>query len=389
MTEGPLAGIKVLDLTRLLPGPACTLHLADLGADVIKIEDTGAGDYVRTLGVGAAPGEDSYFFRIVNRNKRGLRLDLKQPAGVEVFLRLAKDADVIVESFRPGVVDRLGVGYETVRAGNPRVVYCAVTGYGQDGPWRDRAGHDINYVATSGVLDQIGCAGGPPALPNFQIGDLLGGTMTALSGILAALVGARITGRGRYVDISMTDAVFAHAYSPLLATLSQGRTARRGEDLLSGALPGYGLYRTADGGYLAVGALEDKFWNLFCAAMARPDLQPFGFVADRAAWVREELARDFAQQPLAYWAERFAAVDCGVTPVLTFDEALRHPQLRARGMVVEADGLTQFAPPFGLSDYEFAIRRTAPAPGADSAAILMEAGYTADDIADLRERDVI
>ncbi len=389
MTDQPLAGLKVLDLTRLLPGPVCTLHLADLGADVIKIEDTGVGDYARTLGVGAAPGEDSYFFRIVNRNKRALRLDLKQPEGVEVFLRLAGDADVIVESFRPGVVDKLGVGYETVRAINPRVVYCAITGYGRDGPWRDKAGHDINYVATAGLLDQIGTAGGPPALPNFQIGDLLGGAMTAVAGILAALVGARTTGRGRFVDISMTDAVFAHAYSPLLTTLVAGRTAPRGEDLLSGALPGYGLYRTADDRYMAVGALEAKFWDLFCATMARPDLQPFGFVSDRAAWVRAELAADFARQPLAYWTEKFAASDCGVTPVLEFTEALAHPQLQARGMVVEADGLTQFAPPFGLSDYDFAIRRPAPAVGADSEAILREAGYVETDIVRLRRQGII
>jgi alpha-methylacyl-CoA racemase len=389
MTEAPLAGLKVLDLSRLLPGPVCTLHLADLGAEVIKIEDTGVGDYARTLGVGAQPGEDSYFFRIVNRNKRALRLDLKQSAGVDVFLRLARDADVIVESFRPGVVDKLGVGYAAVKAINPRVVYCAITGYGQDGPWRDKAGHDINYIATAGLLDQIGTAGGPPALPNFQIGDLLGGAMTAVAGILAALVGAQTTGRGRYVDISMTDAVFAHAYSPLLTTLVAGRTAPRGEDLLSGALPGYGLYRTADDRYIAVGALEAKFWNLFCVTMARPDLQPFGFVSARGAWVRQELAADFARQPLAYWAEKFAAVDCGVTPVLEFGEALSHPQLQARGMVVDADGLTQFAPPFGLSDYEFAIRYPAPAVGADSTAILRDVGYGETDIAGLRERGII
>ncbi len=389
MTSAPLARLRILDLSRLLPGPVCTLHLADLGAEVIKIEDTGAGDYARTLGVGAAPGEDSYFFRIANRNKRALRLDLKQPDGVAVFLRLARDADVIVESFRPGVVDKLGVGYAAVRSINPRVVYCAITGYGQDGPWRDKAGHDINYVATAGLLDQIGTAGGPPALPNFQIGDLLGGAMTAVAGILAALVGARATGKGRFVDISMTDAVFAHAYSPLLTTLVHGGPAPRGEDLLSGALPGYGLYRTADDRYLAVGALEAKFWDLFCATMARPDLRPFGFVSERAAWVRRELAADFARQPLAYWSDKFADIDCGVTPVLEFDEALIHPQLRARGMVVAGDGLTQFAPPFGLSDFDFAIRCPAPAVGADSEAILREAGYVESDIARLRERGII
>ena len=386
----PLAGLRVLDLTRLLPGPVATLHLADLGADVIKIEDTGAGDYARALGAGAAPGEDSFFFRMVNRNKRGLRLDLKRPAGVEVFLRLAQDADVIVEGFRPGVVDRLGVGYQAVKAINPRIVYCAITGYGQDGPWRDRAGHDINYVATAGVLDQIGNAGGPPALPNFQIGDLLGGAMTAVAGILAAVMAAKASGAGRYVDVSMTDAVFAHAYSPLLATLIHGRPRPRGADDLSGALPGYGIYRTQDDRHVAVGALEPKFWAMLCAALDRPDLEPHGFVGgDRAAWVRGELEAIFAARPLAHWQRLFASVDCGVTPVLSMDECLRHPQLRARGMVVEDRGLKQFAPPFKLSGFEFAVRRPAPAVGADSDAVLREAGYADTEIARLRAEGAI
>jgi alpha-methylacyl-CoA racemase len=386
----PLAGLRVLDLTRLLPGPVATLHLADLGAEVIKIEDTGAGDYARSLSAGAAPGEDSYFYRIVNRNKRGLRLDLKQPQGVEVFLRLARDADVIVEGFRPGVVDRLGVGYEAVKAINPRVVYCAITGYGQDGPWRDRAGHDINYVATAGVLDQIGTAGGPPVLPNFQIGDLLGGGMTAAVGILAAVIAAKASGEGRYVDVSMTDAVFAHAYTPLLATLIHGRPRPRGEDDLSGALPGYGLYRTQDGRYMAVGALEPKFWATFCDAMERPDLKPHGFVGgDKAAWVRGELESLFAAQPFAYWERRFSVVDCGVTPVLPMDEALVHPQFQARDMVVEHEGLRQFAPPFKMSDFHFHVRRSAPAQGADSEAILREAGYVESEIANLRSAGII
>jgi len=386
----PLAGLRVLDLTRLLPGPVATLHLADLGADVIKIEDTGVGDYARTLSAGAAPGEDSYFFRIVNRNKRGLCLDLKRPQGVEAFLRLARNADVIVEGFRPGVVDRLGVGYESAKAVNPRIVYCAITGYGQDGPWRERAGHDINYVATAGVLDQIGTAGGPPALPNFQIGDLLGGAMTAVAGILAAVIAAKASGEGRYVDVSMTDAVFAHAYSPLLATLAHGRPRPRGEDHLSGALPGYGIYRTQDGRYLAVGALEPKFWERFCDALDRPDLKPHGFIGgDKASWVRGELEAVIAAQPLSCWERKFDGVDCGVTPVATIDEALLHPQLRARAMVVEHEGLTQFGSPFRLSGFDFQVRRSAPAQGEDSAVILGEAGYSEAEITALKFAKII
>jgi len=387
---GPLAGIRILDLTRLLPGPVCTLHLADLGAEVIKIEDTGAGDYARTLGLGAAPGEDSFFFRVVNRNKRSLRLDLKQAAGKEIFLRLARTADVIVESFRPGVVDKLGIGYESVKAINPKIVYCAITGYGQDGPWRDRAGHDINYIATAGVLDQIGTAEGPPAIPNVQIGDLLGGTLTATTGILAALLGAKTTGQGRYVDVAMTDATFAHAYTGLLSVLARGATLPRGTDDLNGGLPGYGLYRTQDGRYLAVGALEPKFWQIFCDAIGKPELKPHGLARDAdGTQARAELDTLFASQPLSHWAALFDTVDCGVTPVLTFEEAMAHPQLQARGMLPEANGLKQFAPPFKLSGHDLTVRSDAPKVGADATAILREAGYSAAEIDRLRTSAVI
>jgi crotonobetainyl-CoA:carnitine CoA-transferase CaiB-like acyl-CoA transferase len=389
-SSAPLAGLRVLDLTRLLPGPVCSLHLADLGAEVIKIEDTGAGDYARTMGLGAAPGEDSFFFRIVNRNKRALRLDLKQAAGVEAFLRLARDADVIVESFRPGVMGKLGVGYETVKALNPRIVYCAITGYGQDGPWRDRAGHDLNYIATAGVLDQIGCRDGAPAIPNLQIGDLLGGALTAVMGILAAVIGAKATGQGRYVDVAMTDASFAHAYTGLLSVLARGQTLPRGTDDLNGGLPGYGLYRTQDGRWLAVGALEPKFWQILCDAVARPDLKPHGLARGaEGARARAELETLFAEQPLAHWAELFAHYDCGVTPVLTFEEALDHPQLRARGMLQEHGGLRQFAPPLKMSGLDFAVRAEPPQVGADSTVILREAGYAEAEIERLRQLGVI
>jgi len=387
---GPLAGLKILDLSRLLPGPVCTLHLADLGAEVIKIEDPGAGDYARTMGPGAAPGEDSYFFRVINRNKRGLRLDLKQPAGVEAFLRLARDADVIVESFRPGVVDRLGVGYAAVREINPRIVYCSITGYGQDGPWRNRAGHDLNYIATAGVLDQIGSADGPPAIPNLQIGDLLGGALTAALGILAAVIGVKATGQGRHLDVSMTDAVFAHAYSPLLSMLARGGTLPRGTDDLCGGLPAYGLYRTQDDRWLAVAALEPKFWQAFCSAIGRPDLEPFGLArGPDGERVRRELEALFVSRPLAAWVALFDRVDCGVTPVLSFEEASAHPQLAARGMLREIDGLKQFAPPLKMSGWSFAVRHPAPKLGADETALLRVWGFGDEEIERLRAQGVI
>ena len=390
----PLAGLTVLDLTRLLPGPAASLHLADLGADVIKIEDTGIGDYARSLGAGAAAakraGQDSPFFKLLNRNKRSLRLDLKQAAGIEVFLRLARSADVIIEGFRPGVVDKLGIGYDAVKAINPRIVYCAISGYGQTGPWRDRAGHDINYIAMAGVLDQIGGQDGPPTLPNFQIGDLLGGSLTSLVGLLAAVIDAKTSGQGRYVDVAMTDAVFAHTFSAMLVTLEQGRPAARGKDLLSGGVPCYGVYRTADERYLAVGALEPKFWELLCGAVAREDLVPYGLSDDaQGQWAKNQLAELIATQALAHWASVFDKVDCCVTPVLTLDEAMTHVQTRARGMLRYADGMAQFAPPYRISELDFAAAHPSPAAGQHSDEILAAAGYAAAEIVALRNSAVI
>ena len=393
MRAKPLHGIKVLDLTRLLPGPLATLHLADLGADVIKIEDTGVGDYARTLG-GAAKTH-AWLFLLVNRNKRALRLDLKKGEGREVFLELARTADVIVDSFRPGVVDKLGIGYDTVQALNPRIVYCAITGYGQDGPYRDHAGHDLNYCGYAGITEQTGAAGGPPAIANFQIGDLVGGSLSAALGILAALVDARHSGRGRYVDVAMADCTLAHALFPLITQLTYGHTLPRGQDFLTGGLPCYSLYETADGRYMAVGALEKKFWEICCATLGRPDLADqhlvYGEQADR---VRMELAAIFKAQTQAHWTHLFEAADCCVTPVLTIAEAMANEHFKARRMFVTADHpvdgpVTQFAFPVKLSEFEFTLERQAPLAGEHSEEILTEAGFSATRIAQLRTGGVI
>jgi crotonobetainyl-CoA:carnitine CoA-transferase CaiB-like acyl-CoA transferase len=387
--SAPLDGVRVLDLSRLLPGPACTLHLADLGADVVKVEDTGAGDYARSLGLPpdgrAEPHAPSAFFRMVNRNKRSLALDLKAAAGRDAFLRLARRADVIVESFRPGVVDRLGVGYAAVTAINRRIVYCSISGYGQTGPYRDRPGHDINYLGYAGVLDQTGVAGGPPALSNLQVADLLGGAMNASTAILAALFAASRTGNGTYVDIAMTEGALAHNIFALHAIETLGHSRARGSDLLTGGVPCYGVYATRDGRHLAVGALEQKFWRALCEALARPDLVA-GHLATGPTGeaVRQQLAAIFAQQTQAHWVERLTALDCCVTPVLSLDETLADPQVRARDMVVAAaDGTRQYAPPFRLVGHTFAIARAAPAQGEHSAEILREAGFSAEEIGEL------
>lgn len=393
MRAKPLEGIRVLDLTRLLPGAMCTLHLADMGADVVKVEDPAHGDYGRRLG--ARRKTTSIRFLAINRNKRSLKLDLKQRLGREAFRRLAGDADVIVESFRPGVVERLGVHYDAVRTANPRIVYCSISGYGQTGPYRDRAGHDINYCGYAGITDQIGARGGPPVAPNFQIADLVGGSLCAVMGILAALVDAQRTGLGRFIDVSMTDGALAHALMPLAAHAGSGTTKPRGEDLLSGGLPCYGIYETADGRYMALGALEKKFWEKFCEAVGRPDLAPRHWVSgEEADAIHAELATIFGEKTQAYWIEHFADIDCCVTPVLNLAQCLHDPQLAARAMFrthehPQEGSVPQLAFPLKLSEFEFSIERPAPAHGEHSREVLAAAGYDETEIAKLEAAGVI
>ncbi len=387
MRPKPLDGVRVLDLTRLLPGPVATLHLADMGADVVKIEDAETGDYARAMG--PARGRSSVFFQLINRNKRAIRLDLKQPQGREVLLRLAKGADVLVEGFRPGVMAKLGVGYDELAAVNPRLVYCSITGYGQDGPYADRAGHDINYIGYAGVGDQIGTEEAP-VVPNFQIADLLGGALTPVMGILAALIDARSSGRGRHVDVAMTDAVFAHAILPLVGFLEHGKAPGRGTGMLGGGLPCYNVYRTRDGRYMAVGALERKFWETLCDILGCPELKGKHIVyGEEAGPVKERLAAIFASRAQREWAELFARADCCVSPILTVDEALANEQLRARGMSVVEEGLRQFASPVKFSEFEFSIERPAPGSGEHTDEILREAGYGDAEIEALRKSGAI
>ncbi len=393
MRAKPLHNITVLDLTRLLPGPLATLHLADMGANVIKIEDPNVGDYARTLG--AKANANAWLFLLVNRNKRGLRLDLKQSAGREIFLTLTRKADVIVESFRPGVMDKLGVGYEAVRAANPRIVYCAITGYGQTGPYREKAGHDLNYCAYAGISEQIGTPDGTPAIPNFQIGDLLGGSLSAVMGILAAVIDAQYSGIGRYIDIAMADCALAHTLFPLISQQAFGRTLPRGQDFLSGALPCYSVYEAADGHYMAVAALEKKFWTRCCQTLQRPDLVQHHLVfGTEAHKVRTELAAIFKSQPQSHWIAIFDKVDCCVTPLLNMSEAMENAQFKAREMFITTNSpleksVTQFAFPIKFSDFTFTIEREAPMPGEHSTEILSEAGFTAEQIAAMRAAGVI
>jgi alpha-methylacyl-CoA racemase len=384
MIDAPLAGVTVLDLTRLLPGPMCTLYLADLGADVIKVEDTGAGDYARglRLSAGASNTGATAWYRALNRNKRSIAVDLKRPSGHAAFMTLARNADVVVEGFRPGVVATLGVDYEAVRNVNARIVYCALSGYGQTGPRSQAPGHDINYLGYAGALACSGERGGAPALCNLQIADLLGGAASAAIGILAALFGAQRSGCGRYVDVAMADAVLAHEIFLLGALEDHGTVPPRGEDLLTGGVPCYGVYATSDGRWLAVGALEPKFWRTLCETLGRADLVPRQFATGvEGDAARAALAEVFAQAPLAQWRARLEPIDCCVTPILTFEEALADAQFVSRAMcVARPDGSRQLAPPFKLAPPAFDVVRDAPAQGEHTDDLLRDAGYSAEAI---------
>jgi alpha-methylacyl-CoA racemase len=261
----PLEGVRVLDLTRLLPGPLATLALADLGARVDKLEDPGPGDYLRHM----PPQRDGTngAFLALNRDKRAGVLDLKNPSGAAAFLRLIRAYDVVIESFRPGVLARLGLGYDALRAANPRLIVCAITGYGQDGPLVDRAGHDINYLARAGVLGVTGPADAPPALSGAQVADVAGGSLWAVSAILAALFARERTGEGRVLDVSMCEGAMPLAAFAFGSVLAEGKGPARGEHFLDGGIAPYNTYRTRDGKHVSLGALEPKFWTKFCRAV--------------------------------------------------------------------------------------------------------------------------
>lgn len=337
MTRRPLAGVRVLDFSTLLPGPLCTLLLAEAGAEVVKVERPGRGDEMRAY----EPrfGTDSVNFALLNRGKRSVTLDLKNPIDAQAAVALARDADVLVEQFRPGVMDRLGLGYDALSALNPRLVYCSISGYGQTGPMADVAAHDLNYQAENGMLGLSAGADGKPGLPQALVADIGGGAYPAALNILLALRQRDADGKGCHLDVAMADNLFTFMYWGLGNGFSGGGWPKPGAELVTGGTPRYQVYATADGRFLAAAPLEQKFWEKFVEVIGRPDL-----VDDRAdpEAVRAAIAKTIASRSAADWAARFDGVDACVCVVKSLEEAVANPHFHARGLfdrrVETADG---------------------------------------------------
>lgn len=381
MDNHPLSGVRVLDLTRLLPGAVCTMMLVDLGADVLKIEDPNGGDYARWY----PPQVDgqSAFFRMNNRGKRSLILNLKLAEGQAVLKRLVETADVLIEGFRPGVMQRLGCDYEALKAINPRLVYCALSGWGADGPYADRSGHDLNYVALAGLIGAMET----PQVPPGQVGDI-GGAYVALAGMLAALFRRERSGVGGFVDASLMESALPFAlYNWTEAVHLQ---PERGAGTLAGGVACYRVYTARDGRFVSLAALEDKFWQNFCKAVQRPDLIPYHQQPHRQGYLTGELRELFLERDAADWDALLSDADCCFTVVSTPDALADEAHLQARGMVgVFADGATWMRSPVRISDSTPAIANDSPGYGEHSGAALREAGYTDDEIRHLLDVGIV
>lgn len=389
------AGVRILDLSRLLPGAYCSLLFADLGAEVIKVEEPRLGDYARlTLPHWGDSGIGTYFL-LLNRNKKSLSLNLKTEAGKAVFRRLVQTADVLLESFRPGVMDRLGLGWEALRGLNPRLVYCAISGYGQDGPYRGLVGHDINYMGYGGALSVTGRRGGAPVTPGVQVADLGGGSLLAAFAIAAALHHRRDSGEGQFIDVSMTDGVVSWLAPYLGPFFATGEVPQRGEERLNGGWACYQVFETADGRYLTLGALEPKFWANLCRLLGREDLIPLQYAEGEARdRVEAELRAMFRTRPRDEWVRLLQTVDVCAGPVLTVDEVVRDPQLRQRGLFREVvhptiGPIPQVAFPVKLSVTPGRIEAPPPDLGGQTEEILKELGYDAEAIAAFRRDGVV
>jgi len=379
--HGALDGITVIDLSRLLPGPYCSMILADHGARVIAVEDK------RFLA-------DGLFFNLINRNKEHMTLNLKTEKGLEIFYRLIEKADVLLEGFRPGVVDRLGVGYESIKQANPKIIYCSITGYGQNGPFRDRVGHDVNYLSYAGVLDLIGEKDHPPAIPGVQIADIAGGGMNAAIGILLALLARGNTGKGQYIDISMTDGMVGFLPAALFFRQLTGQEPRRADGLLSHRYACYNTYETADGRYLSIGAVENRFWKQLCDTLEIPEYGPLQYDDQRREEILQYMRTTFKQKTLEEWDAILADLDICWGIIQSTKEVLEDPLFLERETVVEIEGQDgkkskTLGVTVKLSETPGTIRTPPVDFGESTAAILKEFGYSQEEIKDFEESEVI
>jgi crotonobetainyl-CoA:carnitine CoA-transferase CaiB-like acyl-CoA transferase len=397
---GPLEGIKVLDLTKLAPGPFCTMILADLGADVIRIEEPGPPTGRRAEQAGGADtrAQENRFgsspYNALARNKKSIGINLKSGPGKEIYLRLAQRADVIVEEYRPGVAKRLGIDYEKLSARNGRLIYCAITGFGQTGPYRDQVGHDINYIATAGVLSLFGRPGQPPTIPHNLIADYAAGGMNGAIGVLAAIVARNQTGRGQYVDISMMDgslALLAQAFSTFFAN---HKVPRRGESINDGGIPNYNVYLTKDEKYITIAAIEPWFFANLCRALGREDFIPHEYDSGKRAEIARVFTETFRTKTRDEWFEILSKSDICVGRMLTLDEVADDPQVQARNMIVEVEApsgrkVRQVGISAKFSGTPGSIRSLAPQLGQHTEEILGELGYGKEDVERWREAGAI
>ena len=379
--KGALSDITVIDLSRLLPGPYCSMILADHGARVIAVESK---QFM----------SDGLYFNTINRNKEHLSLNLKSEKGKQIFLRLIESADVMLEGFRPGVVDRLGVDYESIRKVNPRIIYCSITGYGQDGPFRDRVGHDVNYLSYAGVLNLIGEPDRPPSIPGIQIADIAAGGMNAAIGILLALFAREKTGRGQYIDISMTDGMVGFLPVALFFQQLTGQEPRRSDTPLSHRYACYNTYETADGRCLSIGAVENRFWKTLCEHFAVPQYAALQYDDSHREEILDFMRLTFKKKTLDEWDAELANLEICWGKVQNFSEMLADPLFRERKMILEVEGKagqekTVIGVPVKLSETPGSIRSAAVDFGESTTSILKELGYSEKEIREFAESEVI
>jgi len=383
----------MLDLSRLLPGPYCSLFLADLGMEVLKVEDLEMGDYMRRMG--PIRKQDSAYFLTVNRNKKSMTLNLKVKEGREIFFKLIHSYDIVLESFRPGVMDRLGIGYRELKEHNPRVILCSLSGYGQDGPYRDRSGHDINYIGLGGVLELIGDKNDTPVIPGVQIADLGAGGMMAAIAILAAVVHREKTGEGQYLDVSMLDGVISWLSMHAGKYFMDGELPERGDMLLTGRYACYHVYKTKDGRYMSLGALEPKFWKNFCEAIGQEELILKQYIeGEERLRLIEEIQRLFKTRTQRDWVEFFKNADACCEPILNLGEVFHHPHVLHRQMVKElehpVEGKFQsVGNPIKSSQFPVEINTPPPKWGEHTVEVLGAIGYSENEIQHFKELKAI